>query len=51
METLVVMAIVGLAAGYLIKKYTGSFKKSSQASSCSCGCTSCPSTSDCDIKD
>jgi hypothetical protein len=48
METLVVMVIVGFAAGYLIKKYAGSLKKSSQEADCGCGCTSCPSPSDCD---
>ena len=45
METLMVMVIVGLAAGYLVKKYTGSIRKSSPEASCGCGCTSCPSAS------
>jgi hypothetical protein len=50
METVMVMIIVGLAVAYLVKKYTGSVKKSDRENGCSCGCNSCPSSGSCNTE-
>ena len=39
MENLVVIIIVGVAAGLLGRHYYKKYKKSNQ---CGCGCTACP---------
>ena len=45
METLIVIAVVGLSLVYLIKRaWTTVFKQ--QDSSCSCGCSGCSSEAD-----
>ena len=47
MENLIVIIIVGLAAGLLGRNYYKKYKKGNQ---CSCGCTSCPTdTSSCEF--
>jgi attachment p12 family protein len=47
MQHFLILIIVGLAAGYIIRRYYRSFK-SSKTDPCSCGCTSCGSASSCD---
>jgi len=42
METLIVIIIVGVAAGLLGRSY---YKKYKKGDSCSCGCTSCATDS------
>ena len=44
METLIVVIIVGVAAGLLGRNYYKKYKKGNQGS---CGCTSCPTDSSC----
>ena len=47
MENLIVIIIVGVAAGLLGRSYYKKFKKGNQ---CSCGCTSCSTdTSSCEF--
>jgi hypothetical protein len=47
METLLIFIIVGLAAAYLLRKFSRSLQDKGETP-CGCGCTSCPKESDCD---
>ena len=44
METIIVLIIVGLAAGLLGRNYYKKYKKGNQGS---CGCSSCPADAAC----
>jgi hypothetical protein len=39
MQTIIVIIIVAIAAGFLIRKFLKTFKRQD---ACSCGCSSCP---------
>ena len=46
METALVMAIVGLASAYMVRKFYHSLQNK-DGNQCGCGCTSCPKEDNC----
>lgn len=46
METAFIVAIVGLASVYLVRKFYHSLQNK-DGIQCGCGCTSCPKEDDC----
>jgi len=50
METIIVIVIVGLAAGFVGRRFYQNYLKKNQ--SCGCGCASCPTdASTCELPD